>query len=404
MTLLSRLPKTLRFSLLLAPWFAACSPTSSHPWREGDQQPSRRGRTATGQPYFLTKARITMTGAAKEGGYTVTLTRTAEGDREARYVAEHRGNWLYEDAVIISVNSSGVLEGEQRASAKDKTGDSIVNLGQAAVNAWRIYASLNTGSPIGKGMGPRAVKPAAENQFKEFEVSIDPSSSASIRDAVTRVRDAGFDLEVEPTGKASGSSQAPMPPKGNDGLFYRPPTTCTVALKARPGYPAFSRSQTFAVPNPAELALLAAKRVPFAEREQKSTFTEGQVARLDLTQQSPVKNITAIPATILGAAADAIGGVLDNRGKVRTDEHDRRTFDSGVASALAKNNADTAASELSRLKTELELTKTQIELAKLQQEAAKKAGAQPPVPLPGTTPSAQPGPAPSVLPPPPGDE
>lgn len=332
-------------SLLSQP---GCAPLRSTEWLDGEKQPSKNA----GQIYFLPKAKIRMVGVAQDkGGYQVTISREMEPDRIARYYVQHQGNWFYEDGIVLEINAAGLLQGEQKADAKDKLPATLVSLGASAVSVLQIGAS-----------GILSARAPGQTKLENFDVTFSPGDLEDVRFELGK---AGFELKGSAMHSGKGSAPAlamNRGPVGADGLYYRPLTTYEFTLKAKGNYEAFSRNVSVAVPNPAEVALLQAKRIGFADVATKGTFDGGQLKKVEITQTSPVLAVVTVPQTILAGVATAIGGIFGNRSSARADAAASQSAASALALAKMDNERKTTEAELAMVKAQIELLQKRQDL------------------------------------------
>lgn len=336
--------------------FASCSPLRSTRWEEGAPQPGRNA----GQAYYLPKANVRIVGQetlatqnAVRTGYTLQLSTEMLPDRQHRHYAWHTGNWLYEDAVILQVNATGLLEAQQKADARDKLPDSLVSIGKSAVYAWQVYSSLTPSARIGIA----EEREEKITKLRPFDISFDPTDYSGVAKARKYIADAGFVLDITPLPEedtTDSNATAPTSPRDN-GIFYRPMTTITVTIRSVTSAktdPIFARTASFAIPNAKEIAILPVKRMPFVDMAQQGTFAGGSPTKLEITQPSPILGVVQIPEKILGAAAGAIGGVFDNRTKARTDERQRQLFDAELALAKVESEKKLAEAQLQAMQAQ----------------------------------------------------
>lgn len=267
-----------------------------------------------GMPYYLPKGVIRVDGTwskdAKE--WQVKASLVVEPDATKRFLLARNSNVMFDDAVVLAVNSSGLLE-SVTATTEDK---SAASLGDVAASVGGV---LTFGASLGAGAGlrpfiqpPLAPEPSLPTSFHlAFDTSAQREfrAEAVVADFENRVK-AKFVVQIQPLSVPANQNPttANSVADSANGVFVKLFRPYSVAIETTIDPDGSSLrldtpNQILVVPDPFETHVVPLKRRPLVKNDTKLTLTNGALQKFDVTRPSIVAGILGVPKTIIGQIA-----------------------------------------------------------------------------------------------------
>jgi hypothetical protein len=271
--------------------------------------------------------------------YTVSIARHNEADRSQQFRLIKHSSVLHDETIDLKIDEQGLLTSDLAIVSESKSADILYNITSATLNIAKIYAQMS-------GLGP-AAKTAAEEvpaltKLQSFKVSFDPFIRHEVAQAEKQVREAGFELRVEPAGLGYGGKdtvcygQAHLGAGASDGVLYRPLTTVKLAVICTTDAQ-LALYQNVPIPDLQSVAVYRLNRGAFTTKETTLSFAAGEPRGMHDKTPSEAVGLTAIPVKITADMLDALPSIGSLFYKPAPDPNAK------IEKQTARLNAETAA-------------------------------------------------------------
>jgi hypothetical protein len=330
----------LLVALVATTTMVSCSMLESEALRSGNPIP------AGSEVYSLPKTLVTLkvpkvqgSDRAQVGIDGMTLTTRTIADPNHTYILRLTPAPLYEDTLVVEVDSATRFIKSVDATSSDKTAGILSELGKAAARVSGIPG------------GPKLFSADTVDYWSfEFDPS-DPTWVAETRKLI-QVR-AGIDFNC----LVGCELPAAVPTVVVDAILVRPPRTMLLAVcetsceqvVATRVFPVFSF-------NGSPLVSVPVARSPFVERKTKLTFVDGIPTKIDHNKPSEALGLASIPGAVIGSIVSGLGqAATDQKAQI---ESATALVGAQKAHVEAQQNLVKAQEEFRKTQEEVEKTKT----------------------------------------------
>ena len=279
--------------------------------------------------------------------YTMTISNDYRADRSKMFLLHPQMDPFHDDLANITIDNNGFLSSINVSNA-DQTGAVIVQLAQAAEQAFQLVASGGT-SAVGGGLADKLkeaqtqslmgndVTDEIQNIIDELtkpklippqfiDISFDPFNAKELKDATNTLSQAGITIENEDIfeGKTQFNDYPSwqLEPKEADGIYYRPPMPFEVRLRDTASNVV---SRTVLLPNRSPILHLNLKKNAFVARISSVTLTNGFISSYAFTKPSSALAIAALPVTLISGVTSSLTNLIQLKINLATGQNNLAT-------------------------------------------------------------------------------